>query len=168
MGTFEVAQDLEASTATLGGQSLVFHCHFYNCALQAAVEEALGDDAADIQRAAAHSVVRAQLVALTKGQATDARLATASKLFAELGFGTLDLTGLGPRGGRATVKASHYAMGWVAIYGEREAPTCNFVEGFVAAALGEAFGIASERVRVREVGCFACGAETCDFDVEVL
>jgi hypothetical protein len=168
MGTVDVEQNLQTSTATLGGENLVFHCHFYNCALQAAIEDALGADAVDVQRSAAHGVVRAQLAALGEGQPPEARLALGAQVFSQLGFGTLDLSGVGPRGGRVVVRASHYAMGWVAIYGERSTPACNFVEGFVGAAVGAAFGLSAERVRAREVKCFACGAETCELDVEVL
>ena len=70
--------------------------------------------------------------------------------------------------GARVTPSIYYGMGWVAIYGERKTPACNFVEGFVAAVVGEAYGLAPERVRVRERQCFACGAERCSFDVEVL
>ncbi len=168
MGSIEVHDDLVESTALSGGQSLVFHCHFYNCALQQTIEQQLGDAAAEVQRSAAERCVRAQLAALSVGVDAAARLELGASTFAQLGFGTLDLSKVSERGGQAVVSASHYGMGWVAIYGERKTPACNFVEGFVAAVVGEAFGLAADRVRVRERQCFACGAERCTFDVEVL
>lgn len=168
MGTVEVTQDLATNTATLGGQSLVFHCHFYNCALQAAIEDALGDEAALVQSRSAEEVVRAQLTQLVVGLEPKARVELGASLFAQLGFGVLDLSGLSARGGSVVVHGSHYAMGWVAIYGERSTPVCNFVEGFVAAVFGVAFGVAVAHVRVREKRCFACGADHCALDVEVV
>lgn len=168
MGIIDIASDLAASTATLGGQPLVFHCHFYNCALQAAIEDGLGDAAADVQRSAAHGAVRSQLAALRSGDDSTAVLALGARLFAQLGFGTLDLSAVTRKGGTVALAASHYAMGWVAIYGERATPACPFVEGFVGAVVGEAFGLPAERVRVRESACYACGAPGCSFAVEVL
>lgn len=168
MGTIVVEGDLDRSTASLGGQPLVFHCHFYNCALQAAIEEGLGAAAADVQRSAAQGAVRAQLAALRAAGESEDVFALGAKIFAQLGFGTLDTSGVTPRGGRVTVGASHYGMGWVAIYGERATPACAFVEGYIGAIVGEAYRLPAERVRVREATCYACGATACTFDVEVL
>ncbi|MBX3272162.1 MAG: hypothetical protein KF729_17990 [Sandaracinaceae bacterium] len=161
----EIAHDADSNTALLGGQPLVFHCHFYNCALQEAIEAGLGEDAGDVQRAAAQEAVRLSLAEL--GGPGAEVLGRASALFRQLGFGTLDLAGVGPRGGLAYSPSSHYAMGWVATRGTRPTPACAFVEGFVAAAVIVAHGLTPERVRVREAECFACGAERCAFRVEV-
>jgi predicted hydrocarbon binding protein len=164
-----ISFDAATNTATLGNQPLVFHCHHYNCALQRAIEEGLGADAPRVLTAAAKETVRLQLAALKKpGDDARAVVSSAEKLFAELGFGKLDATRLSARGGQADVAASHYAMGWVAKYGERSTPTCYFVAGYLAATVCVAWDLAPERVRVTESGCYACKAERCTFQVEVL
>ncbi len=157
----EIEFDVKTNVALSGGESLVFHCHFYNCALQKAVEEGMGDAAGPVQTAAAAAAVRRQALALG---ADAARL---EAIFRELGFGMLDLSGAGATGGRAVVRASHYAMGWVSVHGERETPVCWFPAGFIAGGLSAAHGLPLEKVRVTESACFANGAAECVFDVEV-
>jgi hypothetical protein len=163
-----VVFDAKQNVALSGGESVVFHCHFYNCALQEAIEQGLGADAANVQMLAAAEAVERQLRALG-GSGHGARThELAARVFAEFGFGTLDLSRVTVRGGRATVPHSHYALGWLATRGERTTPTCHFVRGFVAASVAVAFDIASSRVQVVESACLACNAPECRFDVEVL
>jgi len=161
---FSFSIDPEHGATHLGGASLVFHCHYYNCALQRSIEDGMGDGASELLRDAAVAAAHEQLRALGKGDAS-ATLAAAAELHATLGFGVLDLSGLGPEGGRAVVLGSHYALGWLAVYGERSAPACHFAAGFVAAATRAAFG--DQRVRVTETACVACGATQCEFTVTV-
>jgi hypothetical protein len=158
--------DAQRGLATLGGQSLVFHCHFYNCALQRAIESGLGDEARVLLRDAAIPPVRKQLLDLV-GSDIERALQLGPELFCQLGFGTVDLAGVGAKGGTAVVLASHYAMGWVVVHGRRQEPACRFVEGFIAATLSVAYDLAPDRVRVQETECYACEAESCRFSVEV-
>lgn len=164
--------DAAANVATLGGQSMVFHCHFYNCALQEAIEEGLGDDADEVQILAAQEAVRLQLQELSvrggsSAKSSAALLETGRTIFKQLGFGTLDLDDVAEHGGTARVPHSHYAMGWIATRGERTTPACAFVSGFVGAVVSVAYGISPERIRVRETDCFACGGTSCSFKVDV-
>ncbi|MEW5850605.1 MAG: 4-vinyl reductase [Myxococcota bacterium] len=167
MSQFEF--DAKTNVAMLGGQSMVFHCHHYNTALQRAVEGGLGAAAPDVLTVAAQESARLQLSALaSKGSGPQERLAHADKLFAELGFGRLDFSEAGARGGTVKVSNSHYAMGWVSKYGERDTPTCHFVSGFIGGALAVAHNLAPERIVVTETRCLATGHPACRFKVEVL
>ena len=56
--------DAERAVVLSGGQSLVFHCHFYNCALQHAIEDGMGDAAPGVLTAGAAEVVPAGLLGL--------------------------------------------------------------------------------------------------------
>ena len=164
---FTYRSDLDASETHLGDASMVFHCHFYNCQLQEAVERGMGNRAAPMLVDAARDVVAPQLRSLVEGGDAAATLTQAEQLFGELGFGQLSLAGLTADGGSALCPHSHYAMGWVATRGQRDTPCCHFVTGFIAGALAVAHGIPEDAVTVRETGCFAMGAERCRFDVEV-
>jgi hypothetical protein len=161
-----IQYDQGRNVAVLGGQSLVFHCHYYNCALQKAIEDGLGPAAREVLRDAAAEPVRQQIAALC-GDACERAPAIAAELFAQLGFGMLDLSGVTAAGGQATVRASHYAMGWVAAQGDRHEPVCRFVEGFIAGAVAAAFDRPVAAVGVVESLCYACGEQDCRFDVEV-
>lgn len=156
--------DGDHGAAHLAGAPLVFHCHYYNCALQRAIESGLGIAAPALLRDAATAAVQGQLRELGDGDAA-ATLRAASEVFAKLGFGVVDLSGMGPQGGKAIVRGSHYALGWLAVYGERETPACHFAVGFVAAAVRAAYGDAP--LDVRETKCVACGGDQCEIAVEV-
>ncbi|MEC7524157.1 MAG: V4R domain-containing protein [Myxococcota bacterium] len=157
--------DAERAVVLSGGRSLVFHCHFYNCALQRAIEEGMGERAPKVLTEGAARAIHAQLTGL--GDAIEDIPAFAEAAFRELGFGLLDLSGVGARGGAAKVQASHYAMGWTAVHGPRETPACFFPAGFIQGAVAVAHGLPLESVTVEERGCYAAGAEDCVFDVRV-
>ena len=59
--TDEARFDAERNITTLGGRRIVFHCHHYNVFLQRTIDEALGKDAALVQRLAAKESARAML-----------------------------------------------------------------------------------------------------------
>jgi hypothetical protein len=160
--------DPNTNVATLGGRALVFHCHHYNSILQKTIEQGLGEEASHLLTVAAQEAVRPQLAALSRPGDRDGVLETAASVFSELGFGRLDFTALTGCGGTVTAPSSHYALSWLAKFGERMTPACQFTAGFIAAAASVAFDLEPERVRVRESDCQAQGSTACHFDVEVL
>lgn len=166
-GGFNYLTDLEKGTTHLGGQSLVFHCHFYNCQLQEAIEDGMGSAAPGVLTKAAVDTVAPQLRAIADGATGADLLQRAEQLFAELGFGALSLGALGPDGGEAISPHSHYAMGWLATRGPRETPACFFPAGFIAGAFAAAHSIDPAAVVVTESRCFAMGADDCAFTVAV-
>ncbi len=161
--------DAAANVATLGGHSMVFHCHHYNSTLQRTIEENMGAEAFQVLTVAAQEAARKQLKQLVAPSASPREaLSQAAALFAELGFGTLDFSGLGPRGGVVVSPSSHYGMSWLVKFGERKHAACEFPAGYVTAAVIVAFHVEPERVWARETSCVACGAPACRFEVEVL
>ncbi len=163
----DVSYDLDRNVAQLGGSSLVFHCHHYNATLQRTIEEGLGEPAFELLAAAAQEATRAQLQALAGETRGPAVLEVAATLFARAGFGTLDLSRLSPQGGEAFCGSSHYALCWLAKFGERTTPACSFAAGYLGAALQVAHDLAPERVRVVETECMARGDARCHFALEV-
>lgn len=162
----DVAFDAAHNRAGLAGERLVIHGHLTNVALQAAIEDALGDDGRAVQVSAAADVVRRQLEVLAPaGGAAAAR--TAEALFAKLGFGRIAIGD--PARDRFTVALcdSHHGLGWLAVRGPSEAPVCHYAVGFVKAAVASARGVPLAVVTVREVACVACREEACTLAVEV-
>ena len=164
--TIQVSFVPSDNVATLGGESLVFHCHFYNCALQAAIESGLGADAKQLLQQAAEDPAFRQISALVADQPNQAHT-VASQVFRQLGFGDLDLSQIGEPGGTVLLQASHYAMGWVAAMGPSKVPVCHFPAGFIAGALRVAWQRPRGGIKVQETACYAAGASGCKFDVEV-
>jgi hypothetical protein len=162
----DIRFDKARNAAQLGGEALVFHCHYYNCTLQAAIEDGLGDEARDLQIRAAADVVGNQLRALAPKGPTESR-ALAQTLFSTLGFGTIELGESTSARVVVPLRGSHYGLGWLAIRGPASAPVCHFAVGFVQAAVANAEGLPLEAVVARETSCVACGAESCTIELEV-
>src|SRR5690606_38609003 len=111
----------------VGAEPLIFHCHHYNVALQQGLLDAAYGDFEPVLVGAAASVAHAQLGALfADGGVTSAveRARVAEALFRWAGFGTLELAGIGPDGGRVATTNSHYAHGCRAKLGRSETPVC--------------------------------------------
>lgn len=169
--TDEARFDADRNITTFGGRRLVFHCHHYNAFLQRTIDEALGEDAADVQRRAAMESTRlmvSDLFASDGGAPFQARLARAASVFGSLGFGLADVSALGELGGLVALRTSHYAIGWQAKFGAASAPVCHFAVGFWAGVVAAASGHSLERVTGVEQGCAAVSEGPCSILIEVL
>lgn len=167
----EARFDAATNTLLAGDRRLVFHCHHYNVFLQRSIDEALGPDAAEVQRDAAAEASRGLLEGLYAkdgGQPVAARLERARAMFGSLGFGLAELSpheaGVGVK-----LKTSHYAVGWQAKFGRAGAPVCHFAVGYWRGAVAAAMGLSPERVGGTERRCAACGVERdgCELSIEV-
>jgi len=155
-----VAVDIHADRylASIAGEPHVFHCHHYNCFLQKSItDQSALLDVKSLLTDAAAEVVYSELTHL------NAQSDTAQVLFGQLGFGVLDASALTPQGGNATVKGSHYALGWLSKFGKSSAPVCFFNAGFIEAAARQKFGAAFKCV---ETACVANGAAACTYEVK--
>jgi hypothetical protein len=123
----------------------------------------------DVIRAAAESSARAMLqsgaaeLGLTSPAAI---LELANDCFAELGFGMLDLSGVGAAGGTVRTPVSHYGqMLNSACAGKIERDQNLFDQGFAAAAVAVAFGLEPGALAVRNNRCMSVGAELGEFEL---
>lgn len=168
MATYTVEFDPQHNQALLAGSSMVFHCHYYNCAIHKSIEMALPNDAADLFRRAAYASVQPQLINLM-GQADGptTRIERGLELFKQLGFGSFEPQALSATGGTVTSTSSHYALGWIAHHGLRETPVCQFMEGYLQALVVVAYGLNEHQVTVKEMECLAKGDPACTFVVNI-
>jgi predicted hydrocarbon binding protein len=168
----EVVFDPERNITLLGGSRIVFHCHHYNLFLQRTIDDALGADAAEVQRSAAAENARRVLEPLLGASGKEpvrARLERAAALFGKLGFGLADISALDADGGQVRLVTSHYALGWREKWGPTSDPVCHFAAGFWAGALGVSAGLSPERLLVRETICAAVTEQgSCEIKIEVL
>jgi len=167
-----IAQDLEDRLVMqyepvtyrrrIAGHDVIIHCHHYNARLQRTLEGARGIDGKGLIVGAAETVFADQLARATRPEDDEAsRVALAERLYARLGFGTIDLSRLAA--GVVTASSSHFVEGWLAGLGQSERNVCSFTEGYLQAAVYAATGAA---VTVRETECMARGAPCCSFAVE--
>lgn len=167
MTSIPVVFHAETNVATLAGVPHVFHCHYYNCALQDAIERALGSEAPTLLRDEAETAARAELERVLGAARGEAAFALGRELFQQLGFGSFDATAVSASGGVVTSDSSHYALGWLAMYGPRPRPACHFVAGYLKALFSIAFARERATVNVTETECLAAHGANCRFDVEV-
>lgn len=147
-----------------GGEPLVFHCHHYNLALQRLIEDSLGfEEATQLFVRAAEEVAYPFVSRHLEGVlGHDARLALATTLHAELGFGKL--AGRGDEAaGEATGERLHYATGWRSKLSPRREPVCAFHAGYLAASMAAAAGLPRGTFEVHETSCVARGDDACRF-----
>lgn len=169
MGEFPVLFNAELNTTILASTSMVFHCHYYNCAIQKVIEEAMGEKAKNVFQQAALIAVLPQLARLIeKEENLESKFERGFALLKQLGFGYFDFSQLNSIGGVVTSNSSHYALGWLSEYAEREQPICDFITGYIQALFAVALNVASEQVKVREAECMATGSMECRFVVEML
>ncbi|MEM6254792.1 MAG: 4-vinyl reductase [Cyanobacteria bacterium P01_D01_bin.156] len=168
MATHTVEFDPQTNQALLAGSHMVFHCHYYNCAIHKSIEDALSTDAAELFRSSAFAAAQPQLAAIVaQVDSPSTRISKGATLFQQLGFGRFDPHLLTSAGGTVTSTSSHYALGWLARYGLRETPVCQFIEGYLQALMVVAYNLNVQQVRVKEVDCLATGDAACTFVVTV-
>ncbi|MCR9161439.1 MAG: V4R domain-containing protein [Nannocystaceae bacterium] len=146
----------------IAGQEVIVHCHHYNSRIQRTVEGVADIDGKGIVRRASEQAFARQIayaIEETDDEAT--RWVVAEELFAELGYGRLDLSKANE--GVVTQSAGHFVEGWGVAFGDDRKPVCTLAEGFIQAAF---IAIEGQEVEARETECMHCGADACSFTVE--
>lgn len=147
----------------LAGEPLVFHCNHYNYWLQKTVllDDTLGMDRVIVDAAEAAAFDALSAGAKELGLADPASVRELSLgLFAQLGFGLLDLSAAGPNGGRVEVPVSHYGRCLRQACGVDFAhPQCLFDVGYVVAALAVCHRLPRGTFTGSIVACQSMGAE---------
>jgi hypothetical protein len=145
-----------------GGEPTVFHCNFYNYWLQKTL---LLDPELEMERviqSAAAEAVTSLLhrgAAAVKADSPEQRLALARDTFAELGFGTIDLSGVTADGGVVHVPVSHYGQCFrQVVEADFATPQSLFDAGFARAAAAFVHGVAPETFEATIEACASMGA----------
>ena len=146
-----------------GKEPLVFHCHHYNCFLQAVIEDARHlIDPYPFLVDCAHSVVYHQLAELkNEGRLGTAEvLELAQLLFQKYGFGIIEIDATNERQGRLTLPFEHYGIGWLSRFGERDRAmpgVAFFARGFIEAMIEVAYDLPKGSVHSYQTRCLSYG-----------
>lgn len=143
----------------MSGEPLIFHCNFYNYFLQKTILLDPTLDMEQVIRAAAAEVARGVL-AEAQGKPAAEIFQIATDTFAELGFGTIDFSGLTAEGGEVQVPVSHYGTCLRQASGADFAePQCWFDAGFSVGVCEVAFGLEPGGLDAEILACQSQGAE---------
>ncbi len=150
---------------------VTYHCYHFNLFLDQTMEDALGDEAGiNLKIEAAHQAYYRLLEAVERElNLTDSKekLEAFSKIFSELGLGTLQFEA-DESGGTVKGKILHYSLGWLKKYGEfvlRQYPIDAVAAGFAAAALELAYSLPYDSFQVSEKQCRALKSKYCQFNL---
>lgn len=155
----------------LGDAQYVYHCHHFNLFHDQTVEDALGEEKAfEVRATAAADAARPLLASWIAAEGTETateRLQLASRLFAWMGHGRLEL-GTDAGGGAALGEHLHYSFAWREKYGEkvrRRRPIDAVAAGFAGAATELAFELEPGSLVGHEASCYACRDAGCRFEL---
>ena len=153
----------------LGGEPMIFHCHYYNAFLQQTILDAAYIDSEPFLVGAAAEVSYNQLVTLFKQQdisEISERKIWAEHIYAHSGFGVISLDTVNQTGGEVLAPTSHYVSGWSALndsYAKK--PVCFFTGGWLCGALSAIYDLPNGHFGVEEKKCAAIGDPHCTFNI---
>ncbi|RMH70099.1 MAG: hypothetical protein D6675_10435 [Gemmatimonadetes bacterium] len=168
----EITLHEQEGLAVLYGEPMIFHCNHYNLFLQRTIEDAGSYiPAAEILTRGGVVCTYGMLHRLfeTHPHIRDPqhRLRVASTIYGQLGFGTLDLSGLPENGGTVVTPLTHYSLGWKEKWGVREQPVDYFTCGFIQAAMAIAYYKTPGFYRVAQEKCLSMGHSQNEFNVAI-
>ncbi len=167
-----VRTDHEHRRFVLGDEPMLFHCHHYNMYLQQSILDADYIDSRPFLIGAAAEVSYHQMSVLfseMKLSGPAERKKMAERIFKWAGFGAVDLSPLGEKGGKTSTRSSHYVIGWQA---RNETPSresiCFFMSGWLAGTMAAVYNKPLGYFAVQETSCSATDLnEPCTFELSV-
>lgn len=163
--------DMGRGLRALGALRTSLHCHHFNLFFEQTIDDALGPVRGfALRRDVAQECAHAMFAQFEDEQATPAlRLLWAQAVFAELGYGTVDIAVDDEGLGTATGAHLHHGTAWFEKYGalvRRREPADAVAAGFIAAAVEFAFGLSPGSRVAHETACVAKRSARCAFAIE--
>jgi hypothetical protein len=154
----------------LSGLPIALHCHHYNMNLQKTLESTLGKEGAQLIYQAAETSSYDGIISFLRDHpkiyTVKSKLELAATSYQYCGLGIINLTRIGPEGGRIVSSHSHHVTGWLAKFGKRQTPGCFFSRGWIAGALAVIYEKDRGYYRVEEIECKMTLARECVFEVK--
>lgn len=158
---FQLHYDAATYRRRIASKEVIIHCHHYNSRIQNTIESAAAIDGRRIMSSSAEAVFAEHVrCAMRSTDDRDTRWKVAADLYAHLGYGRLDLSGI--QDGTVTASSSHFVEGWNAGFSGRREPACSFTEGYLQGAI---YAVTGEVTYAREEQCMVHGAPRCTFRI---
>jgi hypothetical protein len=164
-GTFH--KDRNAYIAS--GQPAIFHCHHYNCFLQATILDTsaylpgIKDMLVDVAQEIAYSQFSSYYSENDMSEAE--KKAAAADYFRFAGFGVINLDDISADGGVVRTSSDHYGVGWLSKFGKNNEPVSFFTRGYLAGVCEAIFGLALGSMDCDQTTCIAMGDDKSTFGV---
>lgn len=140
------------------GEPGIFHCHHYNCYLQAVlldtseylpeIKQVLVDHAQEISYSQF-----AKFFQINLHLSVNQKKAIVADYFRFAGFGNINLSNATKEGDTIQTDSEHYGIGWKSKFGVSKEPVSFFTTGFLAGAIEAIYGL--------ELGTLAGTQQTC-------
>lgn len=149
----------------------IFHCHHYNCYLQAIlldtrdylpeIKQVLIDSAQEISHTQFTEFFKqnTSLNVQEKKQAIEDYIRFA-------GFGKIDLGMVQKDGGKVRASSDHYGVGWKLKFGISKQPVSFFTVGFLTGAIEALYGLELGSMTGKQEQCLAMGHEQSTFVIK--
>ncbi|MFZ6008796.1 MAG: hypothetical protein ACOYXT_00495, partial [Bacteroidota bacterium] len=146
----------------------IFHCHHYNCYLQAVILDAGGylPGLKDILVESSQEVVYAQFKRFFRTNSpmsVTERKEVIEDYFRYSGFGLIDLDNVSQTGGVVETAFDHYGIGWKVKFGKSSEPVSFFTCGFLAGALEAIYDLEQGTINCEQIQCISSCEGTSKF-----
>jgi hypothetical protein len=163
---------LDRNVYLAAGEPAIFHCHHYNCFLQAALEDTRSYiDIDPILMDSAQEIAYSQLSRYFSDEEIDSigsRKRIAEEYFSFCGFGKFSLEHITEVGGTIESIKDHYGVGWLSKFGNRkphEPGASFFTCGYLAGATEAIFDLPLGTLQTLQVACVTKGDKHSQFRV---
>ena len=138
----QITHDSKSGHHLIKDHPVLLHCNHFNIELQNTILLPEYINGFDIQYTAAAETAYYMLNGYLPSPPSDAgkALTLAGELYAAMGLGKIDFSGISANGGDVVSDASHYLLGWQIRFGTFEKEAQVFTRGYIAGALSFAFG----------------------------
>lgn len=161
--------DLGKNAYLVANEPAIFHCHHYNCYLQAVIQdtEEYLPNVNDILKNTAQEISYQQFSNYFNNTITDKSLRKqiVEDYFSFAGFGKIDLSEISQTGGELQTNSDHYGIGWKSKFTKSQKPVSLFTAGFLAGAIEAIYDHPSGHFECQQHKCLAMGDEYSSFKI---
>lgn len=150
----------------------IFHCHHYNCYLQACILDTSGylpGIKTEVLVNSAQEIAYPLFVGHFKENnisSIDARKSIVEDYFRFAGFGKISLAEINKHGGKSNTEYDHYGIGWKSKFEAKpEEPVSFFTRGFLAGSVEAIYDLPTGSLDCLQNKCIAMGDNHSEFEI---
>ena len=160
----------ERNAYIASGEPAIFHCHHYNCYLQAVLLDTSHyiKGIPELLKNTAHEIAYHQFTTYFN-QYAELEIAEKKHIvedyFRFAGFGLIDLSGVKEEGGIVETFSEHYGIAFKSKFGLQKEPVAFFSCGFLAGATEAIYSLNLGSINVKQELCLSRGEDKSRFDI---
>lgn len=163
----------ERNSYIIAGEPTIFHCHHYNCYLQACLLDTSGylPGIRDILVNTAQEIAHGQFQCFFEQEQIESiaeRKHIVEDYFRFCGYGIINLAEINKSGGIVSTSFDHYGIGWKLKFGNHDEPVSFFTRGFLAGAFEAIYNLPLGRAECHQYSCLGMGDPVSSFEIELL